>query len=239
MQDEETEWNIIGNDHSVTLLDLAPDTYTLQIRSTNSDGVWTDNIRQLTIVVTPQWHQTLLARVLFIVAALAVLGLIVFTLVYIKRLRKRQRETLEAYLALLSSHEDLRTTGNEGAATADSILPSLGGAGGGPSPEDEAFMRRIMDFVEKNISNADVNIGDMAEAAAVSRSGLQRKIKQMMGVTPLDFLREARIKRACQLLENSSKSISDIAYECGFSDPKYFSRSFKTSTGKSPSDYRR
>lgn len=108
----------------------------------------------------------------------------------------------------------------------------------GPSPEDEAFMRRIMDFVEKNISNADVNIGDMAEAAAVSRSGLQRKIKQMMGVTPLDFLREARIKRACQLLENSNKSISDIAYECGFSDPKYFSRSFKTSTGKSPSDYR-
>ena len=119
------------------------------------------------------------------------------------------------------------------------ILPSLGGAGGGPSPEDEAFMRRIMDFVEKNISNADVNIGDMAEAAAVSRSGLQRKIKQMMGVTPLDFLREARIKRACQLLENSNKSISDIAYECGFSDPKYFSRSFKTSTGKSPSDYRK
>ena len=113
------------------------------------------------------------------------------------------------------------------------------GEGGGQSPEDEAFMRRIMDFVEKNISNADVNIGDMAEAAAVSRSGLQRKIKQMMGVTPLDFLREARIKRACQLLENSNKSISDIAYECGFSDPKYFSRSFKTSTGKSPSDYRR
>lgn len=239
MQDNETEWNIIGNNHSVTLLDLAPDTYTLQIRSTNSDGVWTDNIRQLTIVVTPQWHQTLLARVLFIVAALAVLGLIVFTLVYIKRLRKRQRETLEAYLALLSSHEDIRATDNEGAATADSILPSLGGAGGGPSPEDEAFMRRIMDFVEKNISNADVNIGDMTEAAAVSRSGLQRKIKQMMGVTPLDFLREARIKRACQLLENSNKSISDIAYECGFSDPKYFSRSFKTSTGKSPSDYRR
>ena len=79
----------------------------------------------------------------------------------------------------------------------------------------------------------------MAEAAAVSRSGLQRKMKQIMGVTPVDFLKEARIKHACKLLDTTQKSVSEIAFACGFSDPKYFSRCFKASTGKSPTEYRR
>ena len=93
-------------------------------------------------------------------------------------------------------------------------------------------------FVEENISNSEAGVGDMASAAAVSRSGLQRKLKQTMGITPQDLLKEARIKRACQLLRQTDKNVAEVAYACGFSDPKYFSRSFKQSTGKSPTEYR-
>ena len=100
------------------------------------------------------------------------------------------------------------------------------------------MIRRVMQFVEENIGNSDAGVGDMAQAAAVSRSGLQRKLKQAMGITPLDLMREARINRACQLLTQTDKNISDIAYACGFTDPKYFSRSFRQSTGKSPSEFR-
>ena len=99
-------------------------------------------------------------------------------------------------------------------------------------------LQRVMKFVEDNISNSNANIGDMASAAATSRSGLQRKLKQAMGITPQDLMREARIKRACQLLRQSDKSVSEIAYACGFTDPKYFSRSFKQSTGLSPTEYK-
>ena len=95
-----------------------------------------------------------------------------------------------------------------------------------------------MKFVEENIGNSDVGVGDMAEAAATSRSGLQRKLKQTMGITPQDLMKEARIKRACQLLRESDKNISEVAYACGFTDPKYFSRSFRQSTGKTPTEYR-
>ena len=95
-----------------------------------------------------------------------------------------------------------------------------------------------MQFIDENISNSDIGVGDMAAAAATSRSGLQRKLKQAMGITPQDLLREARIKRACQLLRNSNKTVSEVAYACGFSDPKYFSRSFKQSTGQSPTEYK-
>lgn len=100
------------------------------------------------------------------------------------------------------------------------------------------MLRRVMQFVEENIGNSDVGVGDMADAAATSRSGLQRKLKQAMGVTPQELMKEARIKRACQLLRESDKNISEVAYACGFTDPKYFSRSFKQTTGKTPKEYR-
>jgi AraC-like DNA-binding protein len=95
-----------------------------------------------------------------------------------------------------------------------------------------------MQFVEENIDNSEVNIGDMASAAAISRSGLQRKLKQAMGITPQDLLREARIKRACQLLRQTDKTVSEVAYSCGFSDPKYFSRCFKQTMNLSPTEYK-
>ena len=63
-------------------------------------------------------------------------------------------------------------------------------------------------------------------AAATSRSGLQRKLKQAMGIMPQDLLREARIKHACQLLRQTDKTVAEVAYAYGFSDPKYFSRCF-------------
>ena len=59
-----------------------------------------------------------------------------------------------------------------------------------------------------------------------------------MGITPLDLLREARIKRACQLLTTTELTVSEVAYRCGFTDPKYFSRCFKSSVGQSPSDFK-
>ena len=55
-------------------------------------------------------------------------------------------------------------------------------------------------------------------AAAVRRSGLQRKLKQAMGITPQELMSEARIKHACQLLKHTDKTVSEIAYACGFTD---------------------
>jgi transcriptional regulator GlxA family with amidase domain len=100
------------------------------------------------------------------------------------------------------------------------------------------MLERVMAFIEDHLSDSDVNVGDMAAAAATSRSGLQRKLKQAMGITPQDLLREARIKHASQLLTNTQKTIAEVAYACGFTDPKYFSRCFKQSTGQSPTEYK-
>lgn len=223
--DGKGKWNDMGHDHSATLLDLDPGHYTFTVRSTNADGLWVDNARQLTIIVTPTFWETTLARFIITLLVIILAGGTAYTILYIRRIRRQRRDALEAYLSLLGTGE------KEKQEDSAPMMPEM-------SDEDDALMRRISTFIETHMADAEVGVGDMADAAAVSRSGLQRKMKQLTGVTPLDFLREARIKNACRLLKSSAMPVSEVAYACGFSDPKYFSRCFKASVGKSPKEYR-
>ena len=77
----------------------------------------------------------------------------------------------------------------------------------------------------------------MADATATSRSVLHRKMKSLLGVTPLDFIHEARIRKACQMLKEGA-SVNEVAYNCGFSDPKYFAKCFKFEIGITPKEYK-
>lgn len=215
----EEPWHAIGHNHSVTLPDLRPGHYQLQIRSSNADGRLADNLRTLDITVEPTFMESVWGKLLLLVLLLAVIGGTIYTLLYIRRIKHRQHETLEAYLKLLESTSPT-TQETE------------------PEQQEDPMLQRVMAFIEENIGNSDAGVGDMAAAAAISRSGLQRKLKQAMGITPLDLLREARIKRACQLLTTTELTVSEVAYRCGFTDPKYFSRCFKSSVGQSPSDFK-
>ena len=218
---DKDDWSYIGHDRSATLLDLKPGTYLMEIRSTNVDGEWLNNTRQLTIIVKPTFWEAWYGQLLLLLLIIGVVAIVVYTLLYIRRIKRQQRETLEKYLALLEEdHSQQPRTDSQEPTTTDPML------------------QRIIQFIEENIGNSDVGVGDMAEAAATSRSGLQRKLKQTMGVTPQELLSEARIKRACQLLRQTDRNISEVAYACGFNDPKYFSRCFKQSTGKTPKEYR-
>ena len=212
------EWTYIGHNRSTTLLDMEPGEYLLEIRSTNADGEWQQNERRLTIIVEPTFWEAWYGQLLIVVLIVGALTAVACTLLYIRRIKRQQRETLEKYLALIDNRGERKEERGE--------------------KELDPMMERVMQFVEENIGNSDAGVGDMAQAAAVSRSGLQRKLKQTMGITPQDLMKEARIKRACQLLRETDKNVSEVAYACGFTDPKYFSRSFKQSTGKSPSEFR-
>ena len=238
--DADTPWNHIGHNRSVTLLDLKPGVYRLTIRSTNADGEWYDsggkgdngtgpNVRTLTIIVKPTFWEAWYGQVLIVLLIATGIAIVLYTILYIRRIKRKHRETLEAYLALIKvNSEQQESTGEQQEANGErqEVMAEL-----------DPMMQRVMAYIEENIGNSDANIGDMAAAAATSRSGLQRKLKQAMGITPLDLLREARIKHACQLLVQTDKNVSEVAYACGFTDPKYFSRCFKQSTGKTPTQF--
>ena len=217
-------WHYIGHDRSATLLDLKPGNYVLEIRSTNADGEWLDNSRTLTIIVTPTFWESLWGRLLITLLIIATIVAVVYTILYIRRIKRQQHETLEKYLAYIEKR-------GEESEVREKEKPHQ------PETKDP-ILERVMQYIDKNLSNSDISVGDLASAAATSRSGLQRKLKQAMGITPQDLLREARIKRACQLLCTSQKTVAEVAYACGFSDPKYFSRCFKQSTGQSPTEYK-
>lgn len=228
MSDDHT-WNEIGKNRSVTLLDLKPGSHELQIRSTNGDGEWVDNVRTLTIIVRPTFWETGWARLLYFLVFVAVVGAILYTRSYIRRIKQQQRETHEAYLKLLDAHNSVAEQQTIERQEQETLAKA--------TPQDDAFMKRVMKFIEQHIGDPDISIGDLAEAAATSRSGLNRKMKSLMGVTPIDFIREARIQKACTMLAQGL-AVNDVAYSCGFSDPKYFAKCFKADKGMTPTEFK-
>lgn len=232
-------WSAPLPTNELVLQDLSPGTYTLQICSSNADAQWSDNVRTLTIIVQPTFFEAWYGILFLIVLGMIIVSAITYTLFYIRNINHERNQTREAYLSLMAERNKERAKAEEqSAATGVAVEPAEPVIVSSLSEEDEAFMNRLMTFVEQNIGNSDANVNDMAEATATSRSGLARRMHSLLGVTPADFLREARLKRAAQMLTDTRKTNSEIAYACGFSDPKYFAKTFKTKFGKSPREYR-
>ena len=103
---------------------------------------------------------------------------------------------------------------------------------------NDATTARILKYVTEHIDTPDLKIDNIADAMGMSRSVLYLKIKQQLGMTPIDFVRHVRIMRACELLKDTDESLSSVAFAVGFSDPKYFSKVFKRETGIVPTEYR-
>jgi len=106
------------------------------------------------------------------------------------------------------------------------------------TPFDEQFMKQVMEVMEKQMDNPDLTIDEFAQELSMGRTVFYQKLKTIVGFSPVDFVREMRIKRAIQLIESGEYNISSIAYMTGFNDPKYFSKCFKKKYGISPSEYK-
>ena len=92
--------------------------------------------------------------------------------------------------------------------------------------------------MEKHMSNTNLKIEDLGDKVGLSRVQLYRKVKALTGMTPVEILRETRLKRAMQLLKTTDKTVSEIANEVGFATPGYFSSCFKKQYDKYPTDVR-
>jgi AraC-like DNA-binding protein/ligand-binding sensor domain-containing protein len=228
-------WMQLGGQPTVTLLNLTPGTHSLEVCATCRPGA----VRRMVIVVTPTVWETPLARVLYVLFALAVVGGCAYTVWYVRTLRRKQRKTLAAYLKLLN--QPRLTAPAAVSFTPPPAAASVLAAESKPevrSTADELFIKQVAEFIHQHIGNADVNIDDLAAATATSRSGLNRKMKHLFGMSPAEFIRESRISRAATLLTSTTLTISEIAWECGFSDLNYFGKCFKAKHKVSPTAYR-
>ena len=105
------------------------------------------------------------------------------------------------------------------------------------TPVDEKFIEQAVEIVEKNISETEFSVEDLSKALHMSGVALYKKLLSLTGKAPLDFIRVIRMKRTAQLMEKTRMTVSEIAYEVGFSNPKYFTRVFKKKFRILPSEY--
>ena len=102
---------------------------------------------------------------------------------------------------------------------------------------DDIFLANLMAKIEDNMNNESLTIDNLAESLNVSRSMLYRKICSISDLSPIDFVKNVRLKRAAQLLETESYTVAEVAFMVGFKDTGYFSTCFKKQFGISPKSY--
>lgn len=102
---------------------------------------------------------------------------------------------------------------------------------------DEVFLKTLKEIIDENMQNPDFCIDDMASLLNMSRSSLNRKIKGVLDMTPNDYIRLERLKKAAQLLQEGECKINEVCYMTGFNTPSYFTKCFQKQFGVLPKDF--
>ena len=102
------------------------------------------------------------------------------------------------------------------------------------STPDKEFVSKIRSEIHRNISNNDFGVEQLGAAVDLSRVQLYRKVKALTGLSPVELIRATRVNRARKLIEGGATSVSEVAYQVGFTSPSYFTRCFKDQFGVSP-----
>lgn len=104
--------------------------------------------------------------------------------------------------------------------------------------QDQSFVGRLRDIIQHNMADSEFSVERLGEEIGLSRVQLYRKVKALTGQTPVEILRKARLEKARLMIEKTNLSISEIAYEVGFTAPSYFNKCYKDEFGVSPGSVR-
>ena len=212
------DWRVAPSDQVAIYSDIPPGTYNFSFIVSNEDGVWNNKERSVKIVIgKPIWLSAAALIFYFIILT------VVLMLIYFK-LRKNKAD--------VSTETDAPKF--KKVAKHDLIQP----ADVETSSAEMQFLQKAIAIVEENMADPDFKVEQLSDKMFISRPQLYRKINSITGVTVTDFIKEIRLKRAAQLILQKPGNISEIAYQVGFNDPKYFSKCFKQQFGVSPASYK-
>jgi AraC-like DNA-binding protein len=143
----------------------------------------------------------------------------------------------------VSSQETAATEGEGSApdlsaeeASADAQAPQPTEENQLQAVSEAPFLTRFKAILEKHLTDSDLSVEDLGTEVGLSRVQLYRKVKALTGRSPGELLRTARLQRARQMLLTTDKTISEVAYDVGFSAPSYFTKCFRDEFGISPSE---
>lgn len=190
--------------------------YPLEVMATDRNGCWGKPTTILTIISLPHWYETWWARLLYAVIIIVTIGGI---------WRMEQRIRLLHRLIQRRRHVKL----DEIELKREDISSDHW---------NDEFIRKAIAKIEENLSRTDYNVETLSTDMCMSRSTFYRRLQELTGQSPTDFIRDIRLKKAATLLgQDSHATISDIARKVGFSSPKYFSKCFREKFGVLPKDF--
>ncbi len=103
--------------------------------------------------------------------------------------------------------------------------------------QDETFLKQVIEIIDNNISNTDFSVDMLCQTFGNSNKTMYRKVKQLTSLSPVELIKTIRLEKSIKYFEKGGYNISEVAYECGFSAPHYFSKCFKQKYGQSPKQY--
>ena len=232
-----TEENNVANYNQ-----LSKGTYTLEVRATDENGLWSDEVTRFTINRLPAWYETWYAYTLYILVLSVVVGVLV-RLYFSWHKEKQEREMIENLLkakqmqieeeqraaASNNGHEPLTVSADTPSRQEPTVTPVRS--------FDEEFLAKAAHIVEQNLANPELNVVFLASELGMSRSTFMRRIKAVTGQTPLDYIKSVKLKHAYAMLQDKTATIQDVMKAIGYSDRKTFTQSFKEAFNITPSEH--
>lgn len=220
IQGKDSLWTETDGQHSLTLTNLPSGYMTIEVKSTDEFGRALLNQQKLTLFVTPHWYEHPWIKV--VVGMIA--GLVILYMIWLIFHYRRLYDALvnSQPVALISS-----------AVTEIKPEETI-------TEDDRKFIDDLNCKIEATITNSDFSIDSIVAAMGMSRSVFYRRLKSIVGQSPSEYINEFRLNRAISILRaNPTKQVAEIAYDCGFSSPQYFSNVFRKRYHMTPNEWRK
>ena len=251
------EWSEPDPTGEVMLTDLPQGHYVLEVMSCNSSGKWCRDATRLAFNVLPPWWRSTWAYTIYalVLVLLVSIGLLVAHRLWRMHLMVEREQEMSAFklslfiklwqefrLPLAKLKESLHAMGvqpkqidSEVEALEQSLQQTLqfeAAAG-----QEESFEGRLQHVVEQHIADTQFGVEQLAEALGCGRTNCFSRVKYYTGMTPAEYIRTIRLKKAARLLLSDTLNVSQVAQMVGFDDLSHFSRSFKAYFGMSPTAF--
>lgn len=212
-----------GGKNSAFYNHLGKGTYTFQVKATDENGLWSKEVTELTIRRLPAFYETWWAYLFYVLIVMGISGYSLY--LYLKRVDRKNNEMWADSKEMMKMRTYLDSKVNL------------------PEPEfaqlDKLLLEKAVKAVEDNLTEPDFDVTALADAMNMSRSTLTRKLKAITGRTPLDFIRNIKMKHARHMLEDKDKSVTEVAATLGYFNRKYFTTCFKEEFGMTPSEFQK
>ena len=227
----EQEWNSSNDGSGLCIASykaLPPGNYTFEVQAATASGEW-GPVTKLEFVICQPWWFTWWAKMLYCCLVLSIAGRLIA--LYLKKKKaKMEYENDQRVNRLFELREEARHQFAESANIAPEKITI--------NAEEEKMVSQMLKAIEAHIDDEQYNADQLARDIAMSRASLYKKMQTILGITPTDFIRNVRLKRAAQLLADTQLSINEIADRVGFVTARNFSSQFKKMFGVTPSEYR-